>query len=423
MLHSRSDTTMRRLLVGLLLSLGAAAPLKAEPTITGLSPMEPGPELAPAVVAQEAATEQADSVVGASIETSDDDAILHLELSDGRSVTMGLRDGGVFVDADRIGDYERGDELSSSWRELLGKAAALGTPGMVAALRGWQAPGGPVAGALATRLKDALVGVVAPAGSAAAGAVDFAAGQADSDSIDRLVARIEQLENERRDVRESRHDAFGPMRSFLDNFLDGLGSLIATLVTYGVLLAIGWVGVYFANLRMERISDVIRRDGVRAGLIGIAAAFLALPVYIVGMLGLVISIVGIPLLLAWAPLFPFALVLATFVGYLAAARAMGESIVERHFTGADWYERANAFYYVAAGLGLLLAPFAIAALLQMTGGLLNWLSGLFFALGIMLNIVVCTIGFGGALIRVRAALDARRRRRAGVPDFEEETHV
>ena len=55
---------------------------------------------------------------------------------------------------------------------------------------------------------------------------------------------------------------------------------------------------------------------ILSGLIGLAGSFLVIPAFVLGIIALTISIVGIPALLAWVPLFPIAVVLS-----LALARA------------------------------------------------------------------------------------------------------
>ena len=60
------------------------------------------------------------------------------------------------------------------------------------------------------------------------------------------------------------------------------------------------------------------------------------------------------------PAFPLAVVLGTLLGYLAVAHAAGEAIAEKRFYGGDWFSRANSYYYLLTGLGLLLILFIAA---------------------------------------------------------------
>jgi len=400
-----------RVSVALLLGLVLAVPVGAQSAVAERT----------AQVAQTAVA-AADSVVSAVVEVGSREALLRLGLSDGRETRIALREGGVFIDRERVGDYQEAGELEQSWRSLLDRASDVSTGQMVTLLRQWSPPAG--AGATAgVLIRDRLSEFLA--GTAGQELAEAAPGVDQSDSIDKLLTRLEAAErraaeSQRAPEREERSE----LQHLLGHIGDGFAALFGLLISYAVLVAIGWAMVYFSNRPFERVSDTARRDTVRAGLIGLAAIFLAFPAFILGLLALTISIVGIPLLFAWVPLFPAAVALSIFVGYLATARGIGEGLVDRHFTGTDWYSRANSFYYVAIGLGLLFLPFALGAVLGMPGHLLEWLMGIVIGLGVLLNVIVGCVGFGSVLIRAQAALQARReRRRASAAGFEEETHV
>ncbi len=110
------------------------------------------------------------------------------------------------------------------------------------------------------------------------------------------------------------------------------------------------------------------------------------------------SIVGIPLLLVFAPLFPVAVLLAAVGGYLAVAHGAGEALAERRFTGTDWFTRANSYYYVITGVGLLLMFFLAAHVVSMAGPWLGFLEGLLKFVAVMLTWAAFTVGFGAFLI-------------------------
>lgn len=404
----RSIGWLRTAALGAALCLASAAPLAAMPG-QGTAAQAPTAR----------AEAGADSLAAAAVELSPGTAALSIELAGGREAEFALRDGSIVINGQAVTAYTPSGALESSWRALLDRASTLGTRQLATLLREWDAPEGTGGDLLETRLREALQGV--QGATLPAGGTSFTGSSPHQDSIDRLLSRIEQLQERVEQARPEQQQS--TLEHYLEHFVEGLADLFRTLVMFGVLLGLGWAGVYFMNERMERVADTVRADTLRSGLIGLASAFLAFPLWLLGIIALAISIVGIPLLLGWVPLFPFVVAVGAFVGYLTVARAAGEALVERHFSGADWYQRANAYYYMAAGLALLLAPFALAAVFQMPGHLLGWLGDIMMFIGVVLTIIVTSIGFGAVVIRTRAALAARRARKARATAFDEETHV
>jgi regulator of sirC expression with transglutaminase-like and TPR domain len=66
----------------------------------------------PAAAQQEA---QLLDVLSSEINVSRDAASLRLELADGRTLQVAIRDGGAYVDGGRIGDAPRGGPLDQAW--------------------------------------------------------------------------------------------------------------------------------------------------------------------------------------------------------------------------------------------------------------------------------------------------------------------
>jgi hypothetical protein len=178
----------------------------------------------------------------------------------------------------------------------------------------------------------------------------------------------------------------------------GLGGVFSTLMTYAILVGLGFLAVFFGRKYLEGVADTARNATLRSGLVGLAGSFLVLPAFILGLLALAVSIVGIPLLLVFVPLFPVAVVLATVGGYLGVAHGAGEALAERRFTGTDWFSRANSYYYVITGVGLLMVLFLAANIISMAGPWLGFLEGLLKFMAVMLTWAAFTVGFGAFLI-------------------------
>ncbi|MFW5946898.1 MAG: hypothetical protein ACOCUW_00285 [Gemmatimonadota bacterium] len=389
-------------------------------------------------------TAQATGAIRASeITVSQESAELRLELGDDGDLSLVLApDGAVLLNGDRIGGYERHDALDRAWRDLLQQAVDTPTPALADLLRDWEPPAD--AGAIAARLDRELEAVLAPPAAEATPATPGAReAPADaSDSIRRLNERIRELEQQIRDpstlreledleelerlegadleaLRELRTRLETDLREEIRNELRreirvddwtaawrspwrhvtrGLGGIFSTLITYAILVGLGFVGVFFGRRYLEGIADTARHQTLRSGLVGLAGSFLVLPAYILGLLALAVSIVGIPLLLVFAPLFPVAVAVAALGGYLAVAHGAGEALAERRFTGTDWFNRANSYYYIITGVGLLLVLFLAAHAVSMAGPWLGFLEGLLKFLAGTLTWVAFTIGFGAVLI-------------------------
>lgn len=407
--------------------------------------------LAGPLAAQETAAPQetapspgAASILSSEISVSQDAAELELELSDGEALSLAFgADGAVRLNGERIGAYERRSPLDQAWRDLLQRAMDTPTSALADILIAWEPPeeAAGIGGRLDRELEAVLSAAAAP--RAPAGEPSEAPPSADaSDSIQRLNERIrelerliedpstlQQLENLERleDVRDADLQALHELRTELERELRdeirneirneihvgdwtdawsspwrhitrGLGGVFSTLMTYAVLIGLGFVSVFFGRRYLEGVADTARHATLRSGLVGLAGSFLVLPAYILGLLALAVSIVGIPLLLIFAPLFPVAVVLAAVGGYLAVAHGAGEALAERRFTGTDWFNRANSYYYVITGVGLLLVLFLAAHIVSMAGPWLGFLEGLLKFMAVMLTWAAFTVGFGAFLV-------------------------
>jgi len=156
------------------------------------------------------------------------------------------------------------------------------------------------------------------------------------------------------------------------------------------------LAVHFQRERLEVVATTAYRAPVRAGVVGLAGGFFILPVWIVGTIALAITIIGIPVLLAWVPLFPIAAGLAILFGYLAVARNVGEWVAEQEYRGLEWIRGSNTFYTVVAGVGALMVPCLAASVSRILGfGLLTSLLG--FA-GSMVTFVAGAVGLGAVLL-------------------------
>lgn len=383
------------------------------------------------------------AIVSSEFHISRDAAELSVRTDDGRSLSVVLRDDRVWIDGREVGPARRGRELDRAWRALLNDAMESPSGELASLLVGWNAPAGGemIADALTTTL------LRTPTPVALDDASPDALSGPSADSLARLERMIEELRAEKeglsaenRNLRRRLDDGArlelpggarvsrGAARSGPFRWIwQGLGRLFQTFAAYAVLVGIGFATVFFGRKYLEGVADTARSAPLRSGLVGLAASFLALPVFILGIAALAISIIGIPLLFVWIPLYPVAAVLAVGFGYLAIAHAAGESLAERRFEGGELYRRANSYYYVLTGAALLLILFAAAGVVHMAGPWLGFLKGILKVLAVTVTWIAFMVGLGAVLISragTRPGGSARPTADLGVDEvFEEGSHV
>jgi hypothetical protein len=240
-------------------------------------------------------------------------------------------------------------------------------------------------------------------GSVSGGVVDvLATERSETDDLrERLRSEIRDeirrdLRNEIRDVTRSSSNGF----SFLSPFrsvVRGVGGLIETVFTILVLGLLGAVAVSFARENIEIVADAAREAPGRAATVGLAGTFLLLPIWILGAVALVISIVGIPVAIAWLPLFPAAVLVAGLFGYLAVAKNAGEWLADSGYAWTDWIRKSNPVHAIVGGLVGLMLAFAAAHVLSILP-FFGFLSGLLVFVGCVITFAAVQIGFGAVLL-------------------------
>ena len=329
---------------------------------------------------------------------SGSEAALRLEIAGGSDLNVAIRDGGVFVNGTRVGDAARGSALDRAWRDLLTRAMDAAPSELPQLLYEWSAEGGPGA-----RMDSALDAALQGSQSLDAPAAPVAPVAPNSDSVTRLVERIGELEQmvdrlestETRVVVDHSSRRSNPFR----HITQGIAGIFSILVTYVVLFGIGFAVIFFGGRKyIEGVADTARHAPGRSFLVGLAASFLVVPAFVLGIIALVISVIGIPGLLVWVPGFPVAVVLGVLLGYLGVAHAAGEAFAERRFYVTDWFQRGNSYYFLLSGIGILLALFLASQVVHMAGPWLSVITGILIALGVVTTVAATLTGLGAVLI-------------------------
>lgn len=181
---------------------------------------------------------------------------------------------------------------------------------------------------------------------------------------------------------------------------EGVGGAFEKLVTVLILGLLGAGFLAFAGPNVDTISETARRAPGRAAMVGLAGTFLLIPVWILGTIALVISVIGIPVAIAWLPLFPLAAVTAALVGFVSVARNTGEWLADSSMPWTGWIRKSNPFVSLFGGL-LGLFALAIAGHLVSIIPFLGAVSFLLFLAGGFVTVAAMQVGFG-AFILTRA---------------------
>ena len=233
-------------------------------------------------------------------------------------------DGVVQVDGQVVGRIDPGDRLEVAWRSLLEGAVMLEDGPLAERLLAWSAPEGLAAevDAIAQEIEQALQGalesvvtqarteqVEVPVSIETEGdVVGLLERTPEQEAEIRNRIRVELREEIREEIREkikwiarSGGDSLGVS----GNVFSGLFSLIGKLLLIAVLGLMGGVLVRFGGSHVDTIAETALGSPVRSALVGLGGTLLLMPVWLLGFLGLLISIIGIPLAIAWLPLFWF----------------------------------------------------------------------------------------------------------------------
>lgn len=166
----------------------------------------------------------------------------------------------------------------------------------------------------------------------------------------------------------------------------------------GTLVRMGLVGLFAALLvamvpgPVRRVADRAATEPWRAGLVGLAAQLLFVPLLVVTVVILAVSIIGIPLLL----LVPFVLVVVLvgfLLGFAGAGCAIGDLVGRRSSSSAQ-----TLVVSLVVGLAIIWGLTVIARMAGLTGLPVRMLVGIVLFAGFLIEYLAWTVGFGAVLL-------------------------
>ena len=169
--------------------------------------------------------------------------------------------------------------------------------------------------------------------------------------------------------------------------LGGLAGLLFTLT------ALGFGMVTFGRPNLEIVSDTVAHSFGRSFLAGLLGQVLVLPTFGMLVIGLVLTIAGALLLPFAIAVYVVLVLVATLVGLLAVAHAMGERITRRRMARGVALS-PNAYRYVATGLCTVAALW----LAWIAFGWVPIAGTLMLLAAAMTTWTLATVGFGAALL-------------------------
>lgn len=163
-----------------------------------------------------------------------------------------------------------------------------------------------------------------------------------------------------------------------------------TVTRYLVIVLLAMLLMLVARRPMERAAARVTREPWRAGVVGLLAEVLLLPVTILVIILLAVSIIGIPLLIL-VPFALLALAFGAFFGYCAAAWALG-----RWLRGRLNWNISDAYMQLLLGFATLAVLTVFGRLIHI--GPMTPIAILFLIVGAVLNYLAWTAGFGAVLM-------------------------
>ena len=178
-----------------------------------------------------------------------------------------------------------------------------------------------------------------------------------------------------------------------DSRLSGGGDLAGTAMRLFFLALIASLAFLLARGPVERVARRTRAEPIKAGLVGLLAQVLFVPVLVVGIVLLVISLVGIPLLF-FLPFVMVAIAVVLVFGFTGVVLGLGDLVRGRMgATGPATYVS------VWAGIAIILVPtLAGEAMEEVAGGVFTGLGVLFVLTGLFVEYAAWTAGLGALLL-------------------------
>lgn len=202
-------------------------------------------------------------------------------------------------------------------------------------------------------------------------------------------------------------DGWRPYHMF--DVFGALPRLFGSAMRFVLLVLLAWVAYLIARSTVEASAERVSDNPVKAAFIGLLAQLLLLPLLLLTCIVLAISIIGIPLLL----LVPFVILLLlamAVAGFASSSYAVGRWGLRR--LGVP---PSSPYAVIAVGIFIVLLPLLVGRLFGLAGFPAAPVAWMFVALGVVIEFVTWSSGFGAVINNSFVRWQARRGVREPLP--------
>jgi len=332
------------------------------------------------------ARSSAQDVVGVTAVESPKEASLILDLGDGNSLVIALKNGRVLIGGHEVAAYSTGGPFERQWRDLVQAAGDADVGQLAERLRAFDMRGASDEEVGSFETLRGTLGGLAVAEAMFPSLIDVPAPEAQGADATPTRSATPAVRVHVPDVVFTETST-----SFVGGLVGGAMNLLAV---YVALAFMGLGFLFLAPRQLETVADTVWHSFGRSFLAGLFAQPLVLPAFAALLVGLALTVVGIVVIPFAVSAFIVALILAIVGGYIAVARTIGEIYLRRKMARGEAVASWGSYRYVLYGLLGLLAIWAPAVLL-------GWVP----AAGTILTVsagfatwVLATAGFGAAII-------------------------
>ena len=173
--------------------------------------------------------------------------------------------------------------------------------------------------------------------------------------------------------------------------------LLGMTVTFLVLGFLTFLLTVFSGHRVRAVVGEVARNPLGSTLAGFAGAYAVLPVFILVCAALAVTIVGIPVLFVWIPLFPLALGLACLAGFVGVAENIGRWVLRHDLSWLRWVDGSNTYFVRLFGIGIFLLPLVFASIVAQIP-FVDWVGDVVGVAGLVGWAAALLVGFGAVIV-------------------------
>ncbi|MCH7748498.1 MAG: hypothetical protein IH939_10415 [Acidobacteria bacterium] len=168
--------------------------------------------------------------------------------------------------------------------------------------------------------------------------------------------------------------------------------LVGTLIRFAFFGLLGSVVLLVAAQSAERVARRVALEPVKAGVVGFLAQLLFVPLLVTGIILLVVTIIGIPLLVL-VPVVLVGVLVVMVLGFTGVAQGVGQRL-----GGGVGQGHRSAFVLFWLGLALVMTPTLFGEALGLMPGPVGFFAVMLGIIGFVVEYVAWTTGLGAVIL-------------------------